>query len=259
VNGALTLRADDAAKPAAAGEKKEAAKGDAAGDAASVAAVIDKAAEALGGKERLAAVKAATWSSKGTITIGGESAAFTATLTYQGHDRRRLEFETDFAGNPIKAVVVVNGEKAWRKLNGNVDELAGDELANERRTGWREWTPVAVVLLKSPPFKTEPAADADVKGNPAAAVKVTGPAGAPFTLYFDKATGLPVRQTARVTTLTGDEADEEITYADYKDFGGVKKATKVEMKHDGQKFLQSELTNFKVIDSPDAKMFERPE
>ena len=154
---------------------------------------------------------------------------------------------------------MVNGEKAWRRINGATDEVAGDDLANERRMGWREWTPVAVTMLKSQPFKTEAAGEMEVNGKPAAGVKVTGPAGGPFTLYFDKATGLPVRQVATVTTFTGEETSEEVTYSDYKDFGGVKKATKVESKHDGRKFLTGEVISFKVIDSPDAKTFERPE
>ena len=226
---------------------------------ASASAVIDKAVEALGGKDKLAAIKVATWTSKGTLTIGGMEAPFTATLAFQGHDKRRVEFETEFGGSPLKAVAVVNGDKAWRQVNGSTEELSGDDLANEQRNGWREWTPADVLLLKSPPFKTEPAADADVNGKPAAGVKVTGPHGAPFTIYFDKSTGLPVRQVAAVTTFTGDPAEEEVNYSDYKDFGGVKKATKVETKHDGQRLLLAEVTAFKLLDAPAAGTFEKPQ
>ena len=255
--GPLCLAGDEAAKPAAAAEKNGAAQSGAASSA--VGSVIDRAAEALGGKDKLAAVKAATWSAKGTITLGGVEAPFTATLVFQGPDKRRIEFDTDFGGNPIKAVVVVDGEKGWRRVNGSTDDLAGMDLARERRSGWREWTPVAVTLLKSPPFKTESAGDADVNGKPATGVKVTGPVGEPFTLYFDKASGLPVRQTARVTTFTGDEADEEVNYLEYKDFAGVKKATRVETRHDGQRLLLAEVTAFKVMDAAQAGAFERPE
>ena len=225
----------------------------------SATAVIDKAVEALGGKDKLAAIKAATWTSKGTITIGGTDAPFTATLAFAGHDRRRVEFETDFGGNPIKGVVVVNGDNGWRQVNGNTQALEGKDLANEQRNGWREWTAADVLLLKSPPFKTEPAPGADVNGKPAAAVKVTGPSGAPFTLFFDKAGGLPVRLTATVTTFSGDDAAEEVTYSDYKDFDGIKKATKVETKHDGQRLLIAEVTSFKVLEKPAAGTFDKPE
>ena len=250
----VPARADEAPKA----DAPQAESPKAASDAAP-AAVIDKAVEALGGKDKLAAIKAATWTSKGTITIGGTDAPFTAKLAFAGHDRRRVEFETDFGGNAIKGVVVVNGDKGWRQMNSNTEELAGNDLANEQRNGWREWTAADVLLLKSPPFKTEPAPGADVNGKPAVAVKVTGPHGAPFTLYFDKATGLPVRQTATVTTFTGEEAAEEVTYSDYKDFDGMKKATKVETKHNGERLLIAEVTAFKVIEKPEPGTFDKPE
>jgi hypothetical protein len=255
VTASLPARADETPKSDT--PKADAPKG--AGDASAATAVIDKAVQALGGKDRLAAIKAATWSSKGTITIGGTDAPFTATLAFAGPDHRRVEFETDFGGNAIKGLVIVNGDKGWRQINGDTQELAGNDLANEQRTGWREWTVADVLLLKSPPFKTEPVEGADVNGKPAAAVKVTGPHGKPFTLYFDKASGLPVRQTATVTTFSGDEADEEVNYSDYKDFDGVKKATKVETKHNRQRLLVAEVTKFKVLDKPEAGTFDKPE
>ena len=40
-----------------------------------------------------------------------------------------------------------------------------------------------------------------MKGKPAAALKVTGPDGKDFTLYFDKESGLPVRMVAKVIGL----------------------------------------------------------
>jgi hypothetical protein len=255
----IPVRADEAPKADALKANSPKAASDAPGDASATSAVIDKAVEALGGKAKLAAIKAATWTSKGTITIGGTDAPFSATLAFAGHDRRRVEFETDFGGNAIKGVVVVNGDKGWRQVNGNTDELTGKDLANEQRNGWREWTAADVLLLKSAPFKTEPAPGADVNGKPSDAVKVTGPSGEPFTVYFDKASGLPVRLTATVTTFSGDDAAEEVTFSDYKDFDGIKKATKVETKHDGQRLLIAEVTKFKVLDKPEAGTFDKPE
>jgi hypothetical protein len=261
VTASIPASADEAPKADApkADSPKAADSRKAPSDAPAATAVIDKAVEALGGKDKLGAIKAATWTSKGTITIGGTDAPFTATLAFVGHDRRRVEFATDLGGNAIKGVVVINGDKGWRQFNGNTEELAGKDLANEQRNGWREWTAADVLLLKSPPFKAEPADDAEVNGKPAATVKVTGPHGAPFTLYFDKASGLPVRQTATVTTFSGDEAAEEVTYSEYKDFGGIKKATKVETKHDGQRLLIAEVTQFKVLDKPEPRTFDKPE
>jgi hypothetical protein len=221
-------------------------------------AVLDKAAEALGGREKLASVKAATWSTKGKITINGSDSPFTAKSVFQGHDRRRAEFNIDLGGNPIQVVVVVKGDKGWRQINGMTEELSGDELDRERRTAYLEWTTATVLPLKQAPFKTEPAGEERVNDKPADGVKVVGPDGKPHTVYFDRETHLPVRLVSVATDFAG-EATHETNYSDYKEFNGVRKATKVKVKRDGQDFVDAELTEFKVIDAPDAKTFDKPE
>jgi hypothetical protein len=229
-----------------------------AADKTDPAVVIDKAVDAAGGRDKLAAVKAIAWSSKGTIAISGTDSPFTSHVVYQGPDKRRLSFEADIAGNPIKVVVVVNGDKGWRQVNGETEELSGDELARERRTGYLEWSTITLLPLKQPPFKIESAAETRVNDRPAAGVKVTGPDGQSHTLYFDNQTGLPVRLVATLTDFAG-EATHESTCSDHTDFQGVKKAKKISIKRDGQKFIESELTEFKVTDAPEASTFAKPE
>jgi hypothetical protein len=224
----------------------------------SAPAAIDKAVQAAGGREKLAAVKAVTWANKGTITVGGNDAPFTSRATFQGPERRRAEFEADFGGQTIKGIVVVNGNKGWRQFNGMTEELSADELARERRTGYMEWSTVTLLPLKQEPFKIEPAGEQKVNDKPATGVKATGPDGKTHTIYFDPQTGLPARIVAQVTDFAGD-AKHETTISDYKDFGGLKKATKIKVTRDGEKFIDSELTEFTVLDSVDPKTFEKPE
>ena len=189
--GGPSRAADDPAKPSADAAQKPAATADdaqnaAARDASPAAAVLDKAAAALGGKDKLAAMKGATWSSKGTLTLNGADNPFTLKIVFQGLDRRRVDFDADFGGNAIKVVAVVNADKGWRRFNDSTEELAGDQLDNERRNGYREWAAVNVLALKASPFKTELAGETTVDGKSATGVKLTSPAGQPFTIYFDK-------------------------------------------------------------------------
>jgi len=79
-----------------------------------------------------------------------------------------------------------------------------------------------------------------------------------FTLYFDKESGVPVKQVAKVVGFQGQEYTAETTFADYKDFDGIKKATKVEIKRDGEKFQVMEVTEFKVLDKVDPETFAEP-
>ena len=73
-----------------------------------------------------------------------------------------------------------------------------------------------------------------------------------------KETGLPVKQVAKVLNFMGDETLQETTYGGYKDFDGIKKATKLSSKRDSEKYLTLELSEFKVLDKVDAKTFEEP-
>jgi hypothetical protein len=41
--------------------------------------------------------------------------------------------------------------------------------------------------------------------------------------------------------------------------GNIKKATKIQSKHDGEKFLDQQVTEFKVLDKVDAKTFTEPD
>jgi hypothetical protein len=117
---------------------------------------------------------------------------------------------------------------------------------------------MTLLPLREKAFKVEPAKEDKVDGKPAVGLKVTGPDGKDFTLYFDRESGLPVKQVAKVVGFTGEEFTQETIFSDYKEFGGIKKATKVENKRDGQKFLEQNVTEFKVLDKVDPKTFAEP-
>jgi hypothetical protein len=46
--------------------------------------------------------------------------------------------------------------------------------------------------------------------------------------------------------------------SNYKEFDGIKKATKIESKRDGEKFIEQEITDYKVLDKAPADAFTEP-
>lgn len=229
-----------------------------AADATDTNAILDKAIKALGGEDKLSKVKAASWKTKGTITFGGNDNEVTTESTVQGLDHFRREFEGDFGGNKIKGVTVLAGDKGWRKFGDNQTDLDQDALANEKRTVYLTVIPITILPLKSKAFKTAATAEETVNGKPAVGIKVTGPDGKDFSIYFDKDSGLPVRTVARVMGFMGDEFTQETTFSDYKEVDGIKKAMKIQVKRDGEKFQEHQTTEFKVLDKVDPKMFTEP-
>lgn len=221
-------------------------------------AILDKAIKALGGEEKLSKIKAASWKTKGKITFGDSDNEFTGATTVQGLDHFRSTFEGEFGGNKIMGVTVLAKDKGWRQFGDMKMELDENALANQKREVYLQVVPTTLVPLKSKGFKIAAAGEKKVGDKPAIGLKITGPEGKDFTLFFDKDSGLPVMMVAKVVGFMGEEFTRETTFADYKEMGGIKKATKITSKRDGEKFLSTELTEFKVLDTVDSKTFAEP-
>jgi hypothetical protein len=232
--------------------------GSAQADDKDVQSILDKAIKALGGEQKLAKIKAATWKTKGKISFGGTDNPITTESTVEGLDHFRGDFEGEFMGNTIKGVTVLAGDKGWRDFAGMKMDMDKDAVANEKRVVYLQMIPITIVPLKGKGFKVAAAGEEKVNGKPAVGIKVTGPDGKDFTLYFDKESGLPVKQVAKVLGFMGEEFTQETTYGNYKDMAGIKKATKIEAKRDGEKFQELEITEFKVLDKVDPKTFAEP-
>lgn len=230
-----------------------------AADDKDVKTILDKAIKALGGEEKLGKVKAATWKSKGTLTFNGGDNEFSTTSTVQGLDHFRSTFEGDFGGMKIEAVTVLAKDKGWRKFGDNQMDMDEAAIANEKRTVYLQVVPMTLMpLLKSKDFKIQAAGEKKVEGKDAVGLKVTPQDKKEFTLYFDKNSGLPVQTVAKVTGFMGEEFTQETTFSDYKEFDGIKKATKIVSKRDGEKFIESKITEFKLLDKVDPKTFDEP-
>ena len=223
-------------------------------------AIIDKAIDAMGGQEKLASFKAAQWKSKGTITFSGGDNEFAAKSAAEGLDRFRTEVEFEVNGNAVKAQTIIDGDKGWRKVGDrDAQELEPDALANEKRILYLNLVAMNPLLLKDKAFKAETIGEEKVGERPAVGLKITGPDGKDFTLYFDRETGLPLREVATVVGWDRNEFTEDTTYSEYKDFDGVKKATKTDTKHDGEKFISATVTDFKVLEKLDSDTFKKPQ
>ena len=92
---------------------------------------------------------------------------------------------------------------------------------------------------------------------PAVVLKVTCPDGNEIRISFDKISGLPIKAVGKVSTLEGEEVTQEITHGNYKNFGGVKIATAVELKN-GWLNRKQDITEFRILDKVDPSVFNFP-
>jgi hypothetical protein len=229
------------------------------GDEKDVTPILDKAIAALGGEAKLTKAMTATWTGTGTISFNENDAPIKNKTTIDGLERLRTEIEFEINGMPVKGVTVLNGKKGWRKFGEDSQPLEDDRVAGAAQGAYLLAVSTTILPLKTKGFKAEAAPDEKVGDKPAAVVKGTGPDGKTFMLYFDKESGLLLKMTATVQGFQGDDVKSETIYSDYKDFDGIKRASRVETKRDGNPFVKMEYSGFKLIEKPDAKTFAEPD
>lgn len=229
-----------------------------ADDAADAAAVLDKAIKALGGEEKLGKAKGMAMKAKATLTIMGMDVELETAVTVKGVEASRQEFTGSIAGMELRGVTVLAGGGGWQTMNDQTRELEDDRRAAAVRERYMNVAPILVLPLKGKGFKVATAGEEKVDGKAAAVLKVTDPDGKEFKVYFDKESGLPVRTAGKVLGFMGDEAEQVATYSEFKEMGGIKKATKIVVTRDGEKFATQQITEFKLLEKVDDKLFEKP-
>ncbi len=216
-------------------------------------AILDKAIAASGSPEKFANAKGFTW--KANWKHGGfrncESQA-----TVCGIDRQRFELWDNQL--QLCIIQIIDGDRSRVNFGGVTRKMRGDELATRTQEVYLEAALAAPFLIKSRGLKYKQSPDERIGDRPAAVLAVTGPDGRDFMLYFDKESGLPVRTVAMMPKFPEQMCMREITLAEYKDFDGVKKATRLTFKTDGAIEHVLEVTAFELLKNVDPKTFLDP-
>ena len=213
--------------------------------------IIDKAIQAVGGEEQLAKNKALTWKEKGTFYGEGAAQPYTGTYAVQWPDQFRMEIQGVFT-------LVLNDDKGWFTEGGKMQEMSKEQLAQQKETQYASWI-TTLLPLKEKGFELSSLGESKVGDRPVVGIKVARKGHGDVELFFDKENGLLLKTEYRYKDArAGKEADMVITGGDFKEFGGLKFPTKVEMKRDGKKFVEAEMSDIKPQPSLKASLFAKP-
>lgn len=230
-----------------------------ADDAAEAKAIVEKAIKAVGYKadEKPAAM---TWNDKGKFTGGGVTLDYTGEFAFQSPDKYRFAVNTELEGMKVTFVAIANGQKAWESALGQSQEMTDEKLQYMLDQVYTLNVSMLWPLLTDKGFKLATGGEADVNGKKAIVVKVTRDKKPAVTLYFDKTTGLLVKSESKVKDefQAWKEVPEEAYYEDYKDVGGKKLFGKMRIVRDGKPMIDTVLSNQKVAEKLDAKLFDKP-
>jgi zinc protease len=202
------------------------------GDAASLGrgkALLARAAEAMGGADKLAALKDMTRTLELTMAASAGGMKVNETTRIVG-DQFRQDQELPFG----KMTVYTDGKTGWLASPQGTMAMPPDILKQARGDLFRELP--ALMLSARDASRTVNA----VGDN---AVEISG-GGVSVKLEFDPATGLPSRQTYQEPGPNGAPSEVTETISDWRDAGGVKMPFKIVLEQGGQKAGEAAVSGY---------------
>jgi hypothetical protein len=222
-------------------------------------AILDKAIKAHGGEEVLGKIKAYSAAAKAKLIIFGMEHESEITLTAKGLDHLRQEFRGEVNGNQIDAVTILAGDKFYSQFNGQEPPLNEEMIESTKRGAYINAVLMTLVPLKDKEFKLELAGEDKVGDKAVVGLKVSSPKSKEFHVYFDKESGLVAKVTIDgVLGFTGEKQKQDMLLTGYKEVNGAKVAMKMETLRNGEKMMEQEVTEFKVLDKVDDETFAEP-
>lgn len=220
-------------------------------------AVVEKAIAAQGGKDQVAKLTKA-WKAKVRGIRDGN--AMSGETYWDPPDRFKADLRIEVAsGKTTRVVAVLNGEKGWQSVDGEIHEIPGGALSELRDLQFRGRKIRSLLpLLTDGEFTLSPLGKKQVGGRSSAGVRVGSEDGLELDLFFDTETGLLVKKEQRRADSTGRESLVETFYSNYKDFGGLRLATVIAKHADGQLQSTQELLEISFVERIDPGEFTKP-
>ncbi|MFC6996336.1 insulinase family protein [Rufibacter roseus] len=197
-----------------------------------VQTVLANYINALGGKAALENVKDVTFNR--TINMPGGQ----LNVKHQQKGIDKMVLTVSHSGNEINRVVV-NGPKGQMRSQGTLKELDQYEVQDQKMDLWLSflnYDRLGVQLALNQMEK--------VDGRDAFKLELTLPSGKKSFHYFDKETGLKVREVVTEQTAIG-TASQTTDLKDYREVNGIKFPHKIEV-HVGGQVLPSIVTSVEV-------------
>ena len=208
------------------------------------ATLVRDAAAALGGADRIAAVKTLVLQGKGTAyNLGQDMSPETTAQTFVGDYVRRIDLANRrmvvehtrtptflyFAGQqPVKQVTGVDGDVAFNVAPNGTATRQAPALGKDRQAEFYHHPVTALQAALDPASRLSAARMSGTE----ASVDVTTAAGLTLSVTFDRTTKRPVRVSSRADNTNLGDVTIETTFAGYQDSGGLQLPASLTTKTD---------------------------
>jgi outer membrane lipoprotein-sorting protein len=213
--------------------------------------IVARAIKAHGGAENLQKFRASIAKSKGKLL----ELDYTAETSLQMPDRSRTVAESKLG----KFTQILNGDRGWLKFGEVSKECSKEELA-EMKEQLNATLITHLMVLNDKDYKLSALGEEKIDDRPAIGVRVEHKGFRDVSLYFDKDSGVLLKMQTRLRDPLrgGEECTAETLYSDYKEVEGVLTAHKFTILYDGKPYTDGEISEVKLSEELDDKMFERP-
>jgi hypothetical protein len=211
--------------------------------------VVQKYASAMGGLDNFNNIKTA----KLTGTVSAQNLDLPITIQIINGHAVRTDVE-------VMGQSVVNSYKDGKGWKINPFQGAADATDGtaEELSEWKAQTTLASGLMdyKKRGYTVESQGQENVDGKNAYKIKLTTDDKKVSTFYIDATSFMPIKSVA-TRNIMGQEAEIETTFADYKEFGGIKFAMTRSQKANGQVFQDIKMNKVELNVPIDEKIFNK--
>jgi zinc protease len=212
--------------------KQELAKSD-AGSLARGKQLVQRAQQAMGGADKLAAVKDATYAAELALEAAAGGFKVKQVSMYLAPDQLRQEQELPFG----KIIAYTDGKTGWLSTPQGVQAMPAEVLKQAQGELFRE--PYALMLSDRDSSRTVNAVGEN-------AVEISAASGLRVTIEFDPATGLPAREVYTEPGQNGAPAETVDIFSDWRDIAGIKMPYKAIQQENGVKMLEITVSEYKI-------------
>jgi hypothetical protein len=225
-------------------------------------AILNKAIKALGYTNQRARLHAFSCQSKATITLETKvTLELAADWSFQGVTGYRGDMLVQGKGRMKALSVILEGDKGWVQdaITGTTDTIPEDALPLLQGNFLAIRLAQRPTYLRSQCYKLSPLDEATIDQKDAVGMKVSTEGRPDVNLYFEKATGLPLKCTVRVKEGNkGKAISHSCIFGGYKEVDGVKVFTRIVFYRDGQRQCEMNLSEIQLQERLDESLFKEP-
>jgi hypothetical protein len=220
-------------------------------------AILERAIKAHGGADKLAKLKAVKTRAKGRLEIRG-GLDFTETTLAQLPGQLKEVILITNAGQQTAVTLVFNGKEGWIRTNDQTGDMDPRLVESMQNAAYLRQV-ARLYPLKEKVYELAILPPILVSDQPAVGFKVSSKGHKDVNLYFYKETGLLARMDYRTFDLSGmNEVREERTVLAYQEVDGLKTARRLVAYRDGNKFMEAEILEARLLDKIDDDEFRKP-